>query len=311
MHDFRHEALLYGDGDEFLAGTVPFVRDGLWADEPVMVAVGKAKTTALRRELGDDADAVQFVDMEALGRNPARIIPAWHEFVAGRGSMKGPIRGIGEPIWPGRTPAEVVECHHHEALLNLAFADITAFWLLCPYDTAGLDPAVVAEARCTHPIITEGSISQPSNRYIPGLVPGPFHGELSSPGTTPGSLVFGRDQLSRARNFVAERAQAAGLSEERISDLILAVSEVATNSVLHGGGQGTLRVWTEDDSVLCDIHDDGKFAADPLAGRVRPTPSQANGRGLWLVNHLCDLVQIRSYPNGNVVRLHMAISPSV
>ena len=54
------------------------------------------------------------------------------------------LRGIGEPIWAARTPAEMAECHRHEGLLNVAFADSPGFWLLCPYDTTTLDPADVA-----------------------------------------------------------------------------------------------------------------------------------------------------------------------
>ncbi len=307
MNDFRHEALFYSGEEEFLAGTVSFVRDGLWAGEPVLVAVGERKTAALKSALGDDSDAVRFVDMEALGRNPARIIPAWREFVGDRRASARPVRGIGEPIWPGRSPAEVVECHHHESLLNLAFADTPAFWLLCPYDTVALDPAVVREARATHPLITDGTTSRPSDRYAPELTPSPFQGELPPPAGKPGAQAFGAHQLSRVRHFVAGRAELAGLSADRASDLMLAVSEVATNSVIHGGGHGTLRVWTENESFMCEVRDDGMLA-DPLAGRVRPTPAQAEGRGLWLANHLCDLVQIRSSRNGNVVRLHMAIS---
>ena len=307
MHDFRHEALFYSGEEEFLAGTVPFVRDGLWAGEPVLVAVGERKTTALKRALGGDTDAVQFVKMEALGRNPARIIPAWREFVGGRRASVRPLRGIGEPVWPGRSPAEVVECHHHESLLNVAFADTPAFWLLCPYDTAALDPAVVAEARATHPFITEGTTSRPSDRYAHELPPSPFHGALPPPAGKPGMLAFGAHQLRRVRHYVAGRAEVAGLSAERASGLVLAVSEVATNSVIHGGGHGTLRVWTENGSLMCEVRDDGTLT-DPLAGRVRPMPAQADGRGLWLANHLCDLVQIRSSRNGNVVRLHMALS---
>jgi anti-sigma regulatory factor (Ser/Thr protein kinase) len=307
MHDFRHEALFYSGEEEFLAGTVPFVRDGLWAGEPVLVAVGERKTTALKDALGDDSDAVQFVDMEALGRNPARIIPAWREFVAARPAGARPVRGIGEPIWPGRSPAEVDECHHHESLLNLAFADTPEFWLLCPYDTAGLGPAVVREARATHPYVTEGATSRSSERYSAVRPARPFEGELAPPACRPGALAFGAHQLSRVRHFVADRAELAGLPADRASDLVLAVSEVATNSVIHGGGHGTLRVWTENGSLMCEVRDDGTFT-DPLAGRVRPTPAQADGRGLWLANALCDLVQIRSSRNGNVVRLHMAIS---
>jgi len=87
-------------------------------------------------------------------------------------------------------------------------------------------------------------------------------------------------------------------------DLVLAVNEVATNSVRHGGGAGTLTLWRDEDMVLCDIRDTGRFS-EPLIGRVQPTPEPGGGYGLWVVNQVCDLVQIRSGDDGNVVRLHM------
>src|SRR4051794_5558260 len=64
---FRHEALLYADADEFVRGTAPFIRDGLEAGEPILVAVSEAKIGLLREELGSDAGDVQFADMARLG----------------------------------------------------------------------------------------------------------------------------------------------------------------------------------------------------------------------------------------------------
>ena len=109
------------------------------------------------------------------------------------------------------------------------------------------------------------------------------------------------------RMFVSERAAAEGLREERLSDLVLAVNELATNSMRYGGGRGLLSVWRENGTILCEVHDRGHIA-DPLAGRELPPDVRGGGRGLWLVNHLCDLVQVRSSQAGNVIRLHMSIA---
>jgi anti-sigma regulatory factor (Ser/Thr protein kinase) len=82
---------------------------------------------------------------------------------------------------------------------------------------------------------------------------------------------------------------------------------VLTNSIRHGGGGGTLRIWQEDDRLVCEIEDRGRLS-DPLADRRRPDPEQPNGRGLWMANQLCDLVQLRSPAHGTIVRLHMRLS---
>jgi anti-sigma regulatory factor (Ser/Thr protein kinase) len=306
---FRHEAFFYAGLEEFLTGTLPFIRDARWADEPVLVAVDKPKIEALKAGLNGqgNADLVQFVEMGELGKNPACIIPAWREFVDEYGGRGRPIRGIGEPIWPGRSEPELVECHHHESLLNLAFADTPGFWLLCPYDAAELDPAVVAEAHRTHPLVGEHGASWRSSSYVaPGVGPGPLVAELPEPQTDLAELEFGRATIRRARLFVSEHAERAGLAAERAADLVLAVSELATNSVLHAGGAGTVRVWREGSVLLCEVRDAGRVG-EPLVGRERPTADRSSGRGLWLVNHLCDLVQLRSFPEGYVARLHMCV----
>src|SRR5213078_2999554 len=104
--------------------------------------------------LGDDANRVTFADMAKVGANPARIIPAWKAFAADAAgtAARRPFRGIGEPIWAGRSADELIECQRHEALLNLAFVDTPGFRLLCPYDVSSLGPDVLDEARRSHPI---------------------------------------------------------------------------------------------------------------------------------------------------------------
>jgi anti-sigma regulatory factor (Ser/Thr protein kinase) len=106
---------------------------------------------------------------------------------------------------------------------------------------------------------------------------------------------------------VAQAGSEVSLEPSRTEDLVLAVSELATNSLLHGGGTGTLRTWRQEDTFLCEVHDSGHIV-EPLAGRNPPPPMQPSGRGLWVVNHLCDLVQIRSTSTGTVVRVHMRLS---
>ena len=302
---FRHEALFYSGESDFLAGTLSFIRASIAAEEPILVAVSDARIQALKAGLNGGGELVQFADMAQIGRNPACIIPVWREFVSEYSSKGRALRGIGEPIWPGRSAAELVECQRHESLLNLAFAGAPGFWLLCPYDTDALDEEVLEEASRTHPFLAADDVSQPSDSYLePVLAPGPFDGELPPASREPDEVAFSVTSLRAMRAFVADRGKRAGLDANRTADLVLAVSEVATNSVLHGGGGGHLRGWQEGNQLICEVRDNGRFD-HPLVGRERPTDDQSSGRGLWLVNHLCDLVQIRSYRSGNVVRLHM------
>jgi anti-sigma regulatory factor (Ser/Thr protein kinase) len=302
---FHHEALFHAGDDGFLEGTLAFIEGALAAEEPILVAVGTARIKLLKEALGDDAKRVRFTDMPLLGRNPARIIPAWRQFLADNATEERPVRGIGEPIWAGRSDAELTECQRHESLLNPAFDGGRAWHLMCPYDLDGLDDRVIEAAQRSHPFISRDGESRASDAYLcADSAPSPFDGTLPAPPSHAEELAFTDQELSVARSLVSRWATGARLGTERTEHLALAVSELATNSVRHGGGQGTLRVWTEAETLLCEVHDRGRIE-DPLAGRIRPTLDQHAGRGLWLVNHLCDLVQIRSTPTGSTVRVQM------
>jgi anti-sigma regulatory factor (Ser/Thr protein kinase) len=303
---YQHEAFLYRGHEEFLQGTLDFILDAVAAAEHVLVVVDSDKIDSLRDELHGISDEVLFADMAEVGTNPARIIPAWQDFLDEHGAADRRVRGIGEPIWSGRSPAQLAECQRHEALLNLAFGD-PSFWLLCPYDLVTLDETVIDEARRTHPIVRQGGVGGPSSRY-PGI------GEFAIPDTSPLSevpdealvMAFRPGDLGEVRRFVARHSAHRGLGADRVADLVLAADEICTNSLRHGEGEGTVRIWTEGGEVVCEIRDRGRIR-EPLAGRRRPSIERSDGRGLWMVNQLCDLFQIRSTECGGVVRLRVAV----
>jgi anti-sigma regulatory factor (Ser/Thr protein kinase) len=300
-----HCALLYRDEDEFLAGTVPFVHEGFGRDDEILIALPSHNLELLRGALGPDADRVAFVAMEQFGRNPARLIPAWRDFLDGRPPDAGGVRGIGEPIWAGRSAAEIDEGTRHEALLNIAFEEAGALELMCPYDAVALDDRVLAGAEHNHPVLGYGVDAVASGRYLDPLTRnGPFAGTLDPPTGPVTELAFAIAQLADLRRLVAREARAAGLPSERIDELVIAATEIATNGVRHGGGSGIARLWCDARILACEISSGGRLS-DPLAGRVRPSQTAVDGRGLWIANQLCDLVQIRSGDAGTVVRLLM------
>jgi anti-sigma regulatory factor (Ser/Thr protein kinase) len=304
---FRHEALFYEGTAGFLDAVVPFVREGVEAGEAVLVAVDPAKIKLLRSELDGSAGYVRFANMFELGHNPGRIIPAWRDFVAEQSPGGRPFRGVGEPIWPGRAGAELAECHLHESLLNVAFEGGLPWQLACPYDIEALDPGVVDEARRTHPFVRQKGRPAASGDY-PGAVPDGFDQPFDEPPGNVPALSFDTASLGELRDFVSERGARAGLPTRRNHELVMAVNEVATNSVRYGGGRGTLRMWREGPVLLSEVRDAGVIR-DPLVGRQTPAADQEGGRGLWLVNQFCDLVQVRSLTDGVTVRLHMAVPP--
>lgn len=302
---FRHEALFYAGETGYLSGTIPFVTAGLAAGEPVWVVAPAARVDLLRDALGADARSVDFSDMAEVGRNPARIIPAWQQFVSRRGlGGRRAVRGIGEPVSAERSPAEVAECHLHESLLNLAFADAPAWRLMCPYDTETLGRDTLEQARRNHPLVSQGTGARANPDYRPHDPLDPFAAPLAEPPARAAVVPFSAGDLVAVRREVAAHAAAAGLPHDRRQDLVMAVNEVATNSLRHGGGRGQLRVWSDAASLVCEVRDRGRIR-EPLIGRHRPHLDQQGGRGLWLANQVCDLVQLHSSESGSVVRLHM------
>jgi anti-sigma regulatory factor (Ser/Thr protein kinase) len=202
-------------------------------------------------------------------------------------------------------PAEIIECQRHESLLNTAFATGDPWWLLCPYDTVALDPAVIDEARRSHPYVTDGETFNQSNDYRGLDASGaPFDAPLSEPAARAYELAFQAGDLVAVRGLVYGQATGAGLDSSKAADLALAVNEVVTNSLVHGGGKGTLRVWRDSTALTCEVRDSGRLDR-PLVDRERPAPGARGPRGLWLANQLCDLVQIRTFATGTAVRLHM------
>lgn len=305
---FDHEAVFYEGEDGFLAAVVPYVRQGIDAGEGVLVAVSKRKIALMREQLGLDADKVEFADMAAVGTNPARIIPVWRQFVDRHVTGGNGGRGIGEPVWEGRSPAEIVECQHHECLLNTAFDGGPAWKLFCPYDVSALEPDVIEGARHSHRAVMADGAQVPSDTYQPDLAGRPFTGPLSPVPSHAMMLEFASDGVRLVRRFASEVCKRAGLGPAGSADLALAATEVATNTIQHGGGRGVLRAWGDSSHVHCQISDEGTVL-DPLVGRIRPSPGQRGGRGLWLANQLCDLVQIRAMPEGTVVRLSQRLQP--
>ncbi len=299
---FRHEALLYRGPDELGGVLLPIIRSGIDAGDSVLVAVDEAKAARLGADLGDDSSLVRLVDMRDVGRNPARIIPVWQSFVArhagpGRGAL-----GVGEPVWPGRSADELEECELHESLLNVAFSGGPAWRLVCPYDVAHLSEGEIRTAFDTHPSVP-GFPATADPARLQG-VPERFRAPLAEVPHPHDEIAFeSAGALAGLRAAVTALALEAGLSRDRAGDMALAVSEVAANSIRHGGGRGTLMMWHTPGAFVCEVRDRGHID-DPLVGRMVPEPLADGQRGLWLVNQLCDLVQLRSLDDGVVVRLH-------
>lgn len=297
---FTHPALVYRGDSEYLAGTVPYLCDGLAAGDRLCVAAPASRLKLLCEELGRLAAQVQMVDLTVAGRNPGWIIPgvlksftdAWP---AGRARI------LSELVWPGRSREEYPACVLHEALVNLAFADHPVS-ILCPYDAENLAPEIIADAAVTHPAVIDALGERASPVYAPEQIVRVVNQPLPRPATAP-TLSFDVTNYPAVRAFATVHALRLGTSRSELTELEMAVGELTANSLRHGGGSGTFAIWGSVDHVICEVSDGGHLR-DPLAGR-RPVPHDSEGgRGLLLANQIADLVRIHSAPDGTTVRLY-------
>ncbi len=295
-----HQALFYRGERDYADGVIAFIRPALEAGEPVAAALPPERTELLQRELDGHATEVQMLDVVELGRNPARIIPAVERLLAAHEGRT--LHYVGEPVWPGRSTEEIQEATKHEALINLAWPG-ARIRVLCPYDAEHLAPEVLADAERTHPVVTENGKARRTSSYTGASVPTDCDRPLPPVPDDARRFAFTIGGLHDARSLVYEVASAAGLGRVRVENLMLAVSELATNAIRHGRGHGVLRIWRRPDRVICQV-DDGGHIEDPLAGRRLPAPDVAGGIGLWAVNQLCDLVEVRSSEAGTTARVH-------
>jgi anti-sigma regulatory factor (Ser/Thr protein kinase) len=293
---FSHTALLYRNRDEYLGGLARFAEAAAEIGAPLQAVL----PGGAREIIAELPSGAMIADMTEVGRNPARLIVSGQAFADSHPRQH--VCCLWEPVWPGRSSAELCEVARHEALANLAFSG-QALTLVCLYDASTLTAELLHDIELTHPTMILGRQRLSSAGYLgPGRVPPRCDAPLPPPPADAESLVFA-DNLVKVRDLSVRHGEAAGLSRARVHDLRLAVSEVAANALSYARG-GVLTVWHRIGEVVCQIEDQG-YIPDLLAGRRRRPPDQPGGHGLWLVNLVCDLVERRTGPTGTMTRLHM------
>ncbi len=298
----RHVAFFYRDPAEYRAQTLGFARAGLARGEPLFIAVPAARV--LGEQLAGEPGEFLCSDITGVGRNPARIIPELRAFIDQHAGRR--VRVVGEPVWPGRSAAEICEVVRHEALVNLAFLQAQAT-IMCAYDVTRLTPAAISGARQTHPehLAGDGRATATGGPAAPWHVPPECDRPLPPPPASAQTLGYETD-LTPVRRLVESHARRSGLAADRVADLVLAVNEIAANTLGHTSSGGVLQVWHDEAEILCQVHDQG-WIANPLAGRVK-RPPDGRGHGLFLVNQVCDLVEMRTGQGSTTVRMHMSLA---
>ena len=306
---FVHQALIYGSDREFMQVALPFVEEGLRANEPTLVAVQERHVKNLRASLGGESEGLTLVPVEDWYETSARTREKFARWAVEQTESGSRARLMGESPWALGHEARVRDRARNESVINVVFANLPVTFI-CPYDARALPPDVLDVARETHPEIVDATGTWPSDSYED---PRKFCERLDSTvevhGREPSvEMMFGLADLPSVRRLVGSFAIDAGLSGPRTEEVILAANEIATNALLHGEPPATLRGWQAGDEIVVEVTDAGEGIPDAFAGQLPPGAGELGGRGLWLTRLLCDAVEICN-AGGCTVTMH-ADAPS-
>lgn len=296
-----HEAVLYSAPDELAHQLVPLLRPSLDDGAPVVAVLDGPTRSHLRAALGDDVDRVEFPDPATVHRVPPFTVAVRWARVSRKATPTGRATVVGQHV-AGLPGCEPTHWARLDIGINVAVAGLP-ITVLCPYRADDRD---LPRVRATHPhlVTADGVVASPTYRHPRDAVvefPPPPPGDLGPPAA---ELAITADRLGALRQTVAEVACRGGTVPGRVADLVLAVNEIASNSIEHGPGRGHLRLWSGADGMTAEVTDTGTTDL-PFAGMVAPPPTGVRGRGLWLASELCDVLQVWSDAAGTTVRLGM------
>lgn len=299
---FEHDALLYATDEALMDTLVPWLQEGLEREDAAVVAATAPHIDQFRDALGADESSVSFVSSDDLYVHPVQTIASWQRMLSETADSGVAFTRIVGEVQFGATTELQTSWTRYESALNAVFEHSPA-WIVCPYNTRTLPSDVIDRAWRTHPTIWNATRHK-SDRYE---LPARLLREIAEPGravTGPPSLeLFIDDQLSDLRESVRALANEADLPKARVEELVLAVTELAGNTVRHAGGGGRLALWITPEGIVCEVTDQGGGVQDPLAGLVPPKPSASAGMGLWIARQLSDSFAIGSDDEGTTVRI--------
>jgi transcriptional regulator with XRE-family HTH domain len=165
----EHSVFPYRTDDQFRTTIGSFLAKGVECSEAMLVVTTGPNIELLHEYLGKGARSVEFIDASGFYTAPFAALEAYRNFFEAsveRGAAW--VRVVGEPVWAGRSDAEVRLWTRYESLFNLVFA-VSPLTVVCPYDERSVAPEIVREAHLTHPhALGDGGSSRSVDYTDPG-----------------------------------------------------------------------------------------------------------------------------------------------
>lgn len=301
-----HDALLYDSPEHLASIVVPFLKDGLSRGDVVVLATSGPAGRLLHDAVDGDPRMVLLDRSTTYRSRTPTALTSFRQLGDRRPESSAQVRVVGE-IDFGPTPRQWPEWQRYEAVLNRYMH--AALWGLCIFDTQRLPQLLLDTAMQTHPHLATVSGRVANARFTE---PGRYLRSLQIPAepleaTMPSLWITDVRDFAGLRRSVA-RELAALPDPDLVGDFLLAMDEMTSNAVRHGGPPVSLRLWLAPDRVVCSIGDAGSGWDDPFAGYgpAHGSDLSRGGMGLWLARQLCDHVDVTSDGHdGSGVRIRL------
>jgi anti-sigma regulatory factor (Ser/Thr protein kinase) len=292
----RHHAFVHESDEEYVAGSVAFLRDGLDAGEAAIVANTRDGLAMMRDALGPDADRVAFVDVSATYTRPAHTVARYYGTFLEHLRSAPSVRAVATGQF-GSTPGEWQEWTAYEAITNLAYSHLPV-WVVCAYDASTLPDPVIDVALRTHPeVLADGWQANDQFEDPRALV----RKLTPDPEPLPDLRSFATDHVEGFREQLARELMAEEVPEMKALEMLVAGTEVAANAATHGAGIKEVRVGRVAGRFVCEVIDRGSGFDDPVAGYL--APREGTGTGLWVARQLAWRLEAFQSPKGFTVRV--------
>ena len=257
---YRHEALLYGSDDGLVAGSVPFLREGLERGSPTVLRIEERLRGLIVEALGDVAGLI--VVPEDLSSCPM-------------GAVRGTRRLIGELLQRedvGEVRMLAAVPHdpwagwvRYEAAINHVLGGLP-LWGVCPYDVRHTSEDVLADVHRTHPWLS----GEEAARSVDYQEPAAFLAEQAARDRDPlqnrSPSVELVNPAPQELAIVEDLAQPTLLERDDVDAVRLSAMEIVRNARVHGRAPVHVRVWVAVDRVIVEISDGGAGLRDPFLG---------------------------------------------